>query len=98
MSDEDSNEDLYENLYWQAAGKDFKTGAKSQLLFNFEKKYKKQFLEAVSHCKQNNIYSFYKSLSESERKDIDLIKVLRDFDYTINISWVNAHFNAAEHF
>ena len=71
ISEDASNEDLYENLYWQAAGKDYKTGAKSQLLFNFEKKYKKQFIEAISKCKEKNIYAVYNSLNDSDRKDIE---------------------------
>jgi tryptophan 2,3-dioxygenase len=98
MSEDSSNEDLYESLYWQAAGKDFKTGTKSQLLFNFEKKYKKQFIETISKCKENNIYKVYNTLSNLDKKDSELIKVLREFDYVINISWVKAHFNAAEYF
>ena len=34
-------EHAFEHLYWQAAGKDYKTGEKSYLINEFEKKYKK---------------------------------------------------------
>ena len=34
----------FDNLYWQAAGKDFKTGEKTALLTNFEGKYKEFLL------------------------------------------------------
>ena len=35
-----SYEFAFEHLYWQATGKDYKTGEKSFLLQQFEKKYK----------------------------------------------------------
>ncbi len=37
-------EHALEHLYWQAAGKDYKTGEKSYLLKEFENKYKGEFL------------------------------------------------------
>jgi tryptophan 2,3-dioxygenase len=64
-------ENAFEHLYWQAAGKDYKTGKKSYTLTVFEEKYK-------------------------ENKA--LIKAMRHFDYTVNIKWVMAHYNTANHY
>ena len=68
----------FEHLYWQAAGKDHKTGKKSTLLVNFEKRYKE--------------------LPEKDQKNEELVKAMRHYDYTVNVSWVMAHYNAAKHY
>jgi tryptophan 2,3-dioxygenase len=41
----------FEYLYWQAAGKDHATGKKSYLLEEFERKYKKMFLDHMKEYK-----------------------------------------------
>ncbi len=48
--------DAFEHLYWQAAGKDYQTGTKSYLLLEFEKKYKKEFLERMEEYNTINLW------------------------------------------
>lgn len=88
-------EDIYEHLYWQAAGKDYTTGEKSLLIKLFEKKYKKQLLEEIETNRNVNLLSKFNSLSESARNNPALIDMMRHYDYTVNIEWVMAHYNAA---
>ena len=45
----------FEHLYWQAAGKDHKTGKKSTLLQNFEKRYKDEFLRFMENYNTKNL-------------------------------------------
>jgi tryptophan 2,3-dioxygenase len=86
----------FDHLYWQAAGKDFKTGKKSQLLLNFEKKYKERFITFMKVYNTRNLCSIYKSLSNKDQNNKSLIKAMRHLDYTVNITWVMAHYNTAK--
>ena len=88
----------FEHLYWQAAGKDYKTGKKSTLLVNFEKRYKGDFIRFMQTYNTKNLWSRFKELPEKDQKDEGLIKAMRHFDYTVNITWVMAHYNAARHY
>ena len=85
----------FENLYWQAAGKDFKTGEKTALLSNFERKYKEFFLEYMKDYNNKNLWTKYKTLPENERNDITLQNAMRHYDHTVNVKWVMAHYTAA---
>jgi tryptophan 2,3-dioxygenase len=85
----------FEHLYWQAAGKDFTTGKKNTLLVNFEKKYKNMFLDKMEGYNTSNLWTRFKQLPEEVRNDAKLIKAMRHYDYTVNISWVMHHYHAA---
>lgn len=89
-------EHAYENLYWQAAGKDHKTGKKSTLIQLFEEKYKSFFLQKMSFYNDHNLYTKFLVLPEEIKKDATLVKAMRHYDYTVNVSWVMAHYHAAE--
>nr|WP_321221733.1 tryptophan 2,3-dioxygenase family protein [uncultured Psychroserpens sp.] len=91
-------EHAFEHLYWQAAGKDYKTGKKSTLLVNFEKRYKGDFIRFMQTYNTKNLWSRFKELPKEDQKDEDLVKAMRHFDYTVNITWVMAHYNAARHY
>lgn len=91
-------EHAFEHLYWQAAGKDFKTGKKSILLTNFEGRYKEEFITFMKVYNTKNLWTRYKELSVDDQKNNTLVKAMRHYDYTVNITWVMAHFNAAKHY
>ncbi|MCH7524527.1 MAG: tryptophan 2,3-dioxygenase [Bacteroidetes bacterium] len=91
-------EHALEHLYWQAAGKDYKTGKKSTLLVNFEKRYKEEFITFMKVYNTKNLWSRFKELPIEDQNDKDLIKAMRHYDYTVNVSWVMAHYNAAKHY
>jgi len=88
----------FEHLYWQAAGKDHKTGKKSTLLFNFENRYKDQFLRFMENYNTKNLWTRFKELPKQDQKDKSLIKAMRHYDYTVNVTWVMAHYNTAVHY
>jgi tryptophan 2,3-dioxygenase len=88
-------EHAFDHLYWQAAGKDHATGKKNALLLNFEKKYKQMFLDKMEGYNTTNLYTKFKQLPDEVRKDEELIKAMRHYDYTVNITWVMAHYHAA---
>ena len=88
-------EHAYEHLYWHAAGKDHATGKKSTLIRLFEEKYKAAFLRKMEEYNTTNLYAKFKSLPYEVKADKTLIEAMRHYDYTVNVSWVMAHYNAA---
>lgn len=89
---------LFENIYWQAAGKDHKTGKKSLTLRHFEEKYLTTFIEMGNAYKNKNIWQKYKTLPNSEKNNPLLIKAMRDLDIEFNIKWTMVHLNAAREY
>ncbi len=86
----------FEHLYWQAAGKDHTTGKKSYLINEFENKYKDQFLRFMEEYNTINLWQKFKQLPLEDQKNEQLIKAMRHYDYTVNITWVMGHLNAAK--
>ena len=91
-------EHAFEHLYWQAAGKDYKTGQKSPLLSNFENRYKEEFITFMKVYNTQNLGSKYKELSVEDQQNKALIAAMRHYDYTVNVTWVMAHYNAAKYY
>ncbi|WP_130733239.1 tryptophan 2,3-dioxygenase family protein [Flavobacterium sp. J27] len=89
-------EHAFEHLYWQAAGKDYATGEKTYLIKEFERKYKKVFLDFMEEYNTINLWRKYKQLPKEDQENEALIKAMRHLDKTINITWVMGHFNAAK--
>ena len=93
-----SYENAFEHLYWQAAGKNYETGKKSYTLTVFEERYKDEFIRFAQFYSTNNLYSKFKELPKEARESEELVKAMRHFDYTVNIKWVMAHYNTANHY
>jgi len=89
-------EHAYEHMYWQAAGKDHKTGKKSYLILAFERKYKAEFLREMERYNTSNLWQKFKQLPETDQQNQELIAAMRHYDYTVNITWVMGHLNAAK--
>lgn len=90
-----SLDDVFEHLYWQAAGKDYQTGKKSYLILQFEERYKELFLRKMQYYKRNNLWQKYLQLPAEDRQNKALIDAMRNLDKTINITWAIGHLNAA---
>jgi tryptophan 2,3-dioxygenase len=85
----------FEHLYWQAAGKDHQTGEKSFLILEFERKYREEFLRYMEEYNTINIWQKFKQLPEADQNNSELVKAMRHYDYTVNVTWVMGHLNAA---
>nr|AWJ66071.1 tryptophan 2,3-dioxygenase [uncultured bacterium] len=88
----------FDNLYWQAAGKDHKTGKKTLLVSLFEERYMDDFIAFMKTYNTKNLWSRFKSLPESDRNNTELINAMRHYDHTVNVSWVMSHYHAAAHY
>ena len=86
----------FEHLYWQAAGKDYQTGEKSFLILEFERKYREEFIRYMEEYNTINIWQKFKQLPEADQKNGELVKAMRHYDHTVNITWVMGHLNAAK--
>ena len=85
----------YDHLYWQAAGKNHSTGEKSVLIKLFDKKYIGDFIDFMEDYNECNLSKKFKQLPVEIQKDKALIKAMRHYDYTVNVKWVLAHYDAA---
>lgn len=90
-----SLKNAYNHLYWQAAGKNYTTGQKSTLLHLFEKKYLGEFIDFMEDYNDINLSLKFKQLPMQAQQNEELIKAMRNYDYTVNVKWVMAHYNAA---
>ncbi|MBK7761775.1 MAG: tryptophan 2,3-dioxygenase [Bacteroidetes bacterium] len=88
-------EHAYEHLYWQAAGKDHATGKKNTLIRLFEKRYKEMFLKKMESYNITNLWTRFKQLPIEVQQNQELVNAMRHYDYTVNVSWVMAHYHAA---
>jgi len=85
----------FEHLYWQAAGKNHQTGEKSILIKLFEKKYMGDFIDFMEDYNECNLSKKFKQLPENVQQNKELIDAMRHYDYTVNVKWVLAHYDAA---
>jgi len=90
-----SFKNAFDHLYWQAAGKNHKTGNKSILIQLFEKKYMGDFIDFMEDYNECNLSKKFKQLPKKIQQNKELIKAMRHYDYTVNVKWVLAHYNAA---
>ncbi len=88
-------EHAYDHLYWQAAGKDHKTGKKSTLIKLFEERYMDDFIVFMQKYNTTNLWTRFQSLPNVDQQNLSLQNAMRHYDYTVNVSWVMAHLNAA---
>ena len=85
----------YDHLYWRAAGMNHKTGEKSILLKLFDKKYIGDFIDFMEDYNDCNLSKKFNELPKKVQKNEELVKAMRHYDYTVNVKWVMAHYNAA---
>jgi tryptophan 2,3-dioxygenase len=90
-----SAKEMYEHIYWKTGATELATGRKTLTLIQFEEKYSQQFLELSEKCSSGNIYAKYRSLQESDRKNPELIQLMRDLDANINVNWCLQHYRSA---
>lgn len=91
-----SYDHAFEHLYWQAAGKDYKTGKKSYLIKEFERKYKKEFIDFMQEYNTINLWQKFKQLPLEDQQNPDLVQAMRHYDETVNITWVIGHIKTAK--
>lgn len=90
-----SFKNAYDHLYWRAAGINPKTGETSVLINLFDKKYIGDFIDFMQDYNDCNLAKKFQQLPQEIQQDETLRKAMRHYDYTVNVKWVMAHYNAA---
>jgi len=90
-----SFKNAYDHLYWQAAGVNHQTGKKSTLIKLFDKKYLGDFIDFMEDYNDINLSKKFKELPKEVQENKELKEAMRHYDYTVNVKWVLAHYNAA---
>ncbi len=90
-----SAKEMYEHIYWKTGATELATGRKTLTLNQFEEKYTSLFLGLAEKCAKGNVYAKYRELSDADRKDPELIQLMRDLDSNINVNWCLQHYKSA---
>ena len=92
---EASIEEMAQHFYWKDGAIDVKTGKKTLMLENFEKKYMAQFMQRAHQFSDKNLMAKYQQLSVEEQQNEDLIHQLRLLDLNVNVNWPLVHYKSA---
>lgn len=87
--------DMYEHIYWKKGATELATNKKTLTLKQFEQKYSEQIILVAEKLKGNTLFDKYKALGETEQKDADLIKEMKQLDLNINVNWPLSHYKSA---
>lgn len=90
-----SIEEMAQHFYWKDGAIDVKTGKKTLMLENFEKKYMAQFIQRAHQFSDKNLMAKYQQLSVEEQQNEDLIHQLRLLDLNVNVNWTLVHYKSA---
>jgi tryptophan 2,3-dioxygenase len=90
-----SIEEMAQHFYWKDGAIDVKTGEKTLMLENFEKKYMAQFIQRAHQFSDKNLMAKYQQLSVEEQQNEDLIHQLRLLDLNVNVNWPLVHYKSA---
>ena len=90
-----SIEEMAQHFYWKDGAIDIKTGKKTLMLENFEKKYMAQFIQRAHQFSDKNLMAKYQQLSVEEQQNEDLIHQLRLLDLNVNVNWPLVHYKSA---
>lgn len=86
---------LYSVLYWRSGATELATGKKTLTLKQFESKYDNEMLRYAHKFQQTNIRQQYHKLSEADRKDPELVELMRQLDLNANVRWALSHYRSA---
>jgi tryptophan 2,3-dioxygenase len=90
-----SIEEMAQHFYWKEGAIDMKTGKKTLMLENFEKKYMSQFIERAKDFSDKNLLAKYQQLSVEDQQNKELINQLRLLDLNVNVNWPLVHYKSA---
>lgn len=90
-----SAEQMFEHIYWKTGATELATGKKTLTLKQFEEKYSIQFIELSKKCAKGNLYARYNELPEAEKKNPELVEIMRQLDANINVNWCLQHYKSA---
>ncbi|MES2654018.1 MAG: tryptophan 2,3-dioxygenase family protein [Bacteroidota bacterium] len=85
----------FNHIYWQAGATESDTGKKTLTLTKFEQKYGDKLKRLACQNKENNLWTIYQTLSETDKQNETLKAELRKFDLNVNVNWPLMHYKSA---
>ncbi len=98
FSQENTIEELYENIYWKKGATDIATGEKTLTLKQFEYRYTPRLIRIAKQLKGNTIYEKYLQLPEEKQDNKALIAALKTLDLNANVNWPLMHMGSAHRY
>lgn len=87
--------EIYDQLYWKYGNLELKTGRKTLTLRMFEEKYDRDLLEMAAKYRTRNLWKLYNLLTEEEKQDEELCKMMKELDIQANVFWPLSHYKSA---
>ena len=84
-----------QNIYWSKGATELKSGKKTYTLTQFQKKYNNSLSELVVNMKRKNVWLKFKKLHTTKKEKEELSKLLKKYDFSVNVKWKLAHFKSA---
>ena len=85
----------YDNFYWKRGGIELATGNKTLTLRQFEEKYTDDFLKLLDQIRETNLWQRFQQLLEPDRNDPEVVGLMREFDFTLEVRWPMVHYKTA---
>lgn len=95
LAGNESIEELYAQIYWKKGATELASGKKTLTLRQFEENYDTEFIKLALKHKNNNLWKWYKNLSEREQNDEKLLNIMQALDLNVNVNWPLAHYKTA---
>ena len=92
---DENKKSQYENIYWKTGASELKSGKKTYTLKQFEKKYDQSLIQLANQMTDKNLLEKYNDLSPKDKQNSQLISLLKEYDYNINVNWKLAHYKSA---
>ena len=86
---------LYSVLYWKSGATELASGKKTLTLRQFEDKYGQDLLRFAKKYQSCNLRRVYYKLPEDDRRDAELIALMKEFDLNANVRWALSHYRSA---
>lgn len=88
-------EEMYERIYWKDGATLADTGAKTLTLKQFEQKYTDELIRMAKEYSGINLWQRFKSLSDADQKNAELIEAFKLFDLNVNVNWPLQHYKTS---
>jgi len=87
--------EIYQHLYWKTGATELATGKKTLTLKQFEKNYSHDLIHLIRDFYHKNIWMRFGQLTKQEQQDIELLELMRNYDFRANVLWPLSHYKAA---
>lgn len=95
LTGNESEEVMFDNIYWKEGATDMATGKKNLALLDFEARYMQEFIDLAKAQRTNNLWQCYLRLKPEEREQYEVIQALKQNDVNVNVNWPLMHYKSA---